>query len=191
MPEDSLTLRAGPKALALIRDGGFSPVCIAAVAGAAGGPKWLVLEGLDRVLWGDVFAGRTRPLGLIGASSGAWRFAAAVQPDPIAALKRFAAAYIEQRYAGRPSPAEVTAQAVHILERLLLVAPSAAFVSRLPGGRIPDREDFHRLHGRDAQRINRWRSVVAASRRLGEAFAETVASGGIRHRVQPLVGARN
>ena len=77
-----------------------------AQAGAAGGPKWLILAGLDRILFSQWFSGRKTPLFLIGSSSGAWRFAAAAQKDSRAALQRLETAYIHQRYEANPAPAE-------------------------------------------------------------------------------------
>lgn len=67
--------------------------------------------------------------------------------------------------------------------RALLVAPSAAFVASLPGGKIPDREDFYALD--DAERRRRWRAVVDASARLGDEFAELLATGRLADAVRP------
>lgn len=60
--------------------------------GAAGGPKWLVLYGLDRAL-APRLAVAGRRYDLVGASIGAWRFAAYAQHDPAAALDRLLASY--------------------------------------------------------------------------------------------------
>ena len=70
--------------------------------GAAGGPKWLVLYGLDRVLAPKLVASGQR-FDLIGASIGSWRFAAYAQRDPAAALDRLLANYtLEQTFSGAP-----------------------------------------------------------------------------------------
>jgi len=61
--------------------------------------------------------------------------------------------------------------------RALLIAPSDAFVARLPGGKIPDRRDFYALG--ETERIRRWDRVVAESERLGDEMRETVATGRI------------
>ncbi len=71
----SLTLRAGPDALRLLRERGLRAEDIDVMPGASGGPRWLVLAGLDRMLAGDFLRARTRPLHLIGSSIGAWRLA--------------------------------------------------------------------------------------------------------------------
>jgi hypothetical protein len=72
------------------------------------------------------------------------------------------------------------------LADVLLVAPSPAFVAQLPFGRIPDRRDFVRLHGRDNERIDFWETAVAMGKRLGTSFLEAVDSGCIKTLVQRI-----
>lgn len=114
-----LTLRAGPAARAALAEGPLTPDRIGAVAGAAGGPKFLVLSALDQYLFGDWLARAEHPLPLVGSSIGAWRFAAACAPDPVAALQTLEAAYIEQRYSAKPDRAEITAMLRTTLARYL------------------------------------------------------------------------
>ena len=45
------------------------------------------------------------------------------------------------------------------LDRVVMVAPSDAFVASLPGARVPDRTDFESL-GND-ERIERWHAIDA------------------------------
>jgi hypothetical protein len=123
-----LTVRAGAQALAMLRDQGLSQEQVKIMPGASGGPKWLVLSGMDRALWGEFFRGRNEPLHLIGSSAGSWRFACAPQADPLAALERLEAAYIEQCYEGKPTPATVTATATAILDQVLGEAGARAVV---------------------------------------------------------------
>ncbi len=113
----SLTLRAGPAALALIRERGLRAQDVDIVAGGAGGAKWLSIGGLDRFLFGEFLqAPRDRPMHLIGSSIGAWRLACFAQRDPIAALERGHHGYIyDQMYTPNPRPREVT----EVLGRLL------------------------------------------------------------------------
>ena len=118
MPHN-LILFAWQKALKIIRDEGLRPERISTVASAAGGPKWLVLNGLDRALFGSFFLDRKKPLHLVGSSIGAWRFAALAQPDPLAALDRLEQAYIGQRFRRRPSPARVTRESLWVMGRYL------------------------------------------------------------------------
>lgn len=110
---------AGPEALRLIRDGGLAPDMVDVVAGAAGGPKWLILGHMDRFLFGSWFRGRQRPLHLLGASIGAWRFAAAGRRDPVAAVDAFERAYVYQFYRRRPTPAEISRESRRIMDAYL------------------------------------------------------------------------
>lgn len=353
-----LVFLAGERALKRVRENGLDPDDVKIVAGAAGGPKWLILGQLDRVLFGEWFKGRRKPLFLLGSSIGSWRFAAASRRDPVAALDRFEDAYIHQAYTAKPSPAEVTGKSrdimdafldesgvgevlshpcqrlslftvksrhllaceqklllalgligavganmvsrrllrfcfrqtlfsdsrtlppftgngngrvmrlflagdnlktallasgsipyvmqgirdipgappgvyrdggavdyhldvpyglagsgivlfPHYIDRIisgwldkkltwrkpapgnvadvLLVAPSPEFVSRLPLGKISDRNDFYRFAGDDNGRFDYWQKVAAAGRELAEDFKEAVATGSIRERVRPLL----
>jgi hypothetical protein len=113
-----LTILAGPQALARIRDRGLSADDIDVFAGASGGPKWLVLAALDRMVFGEFFRERRRPLHLIGSSIGSWRTACLALPDPAAAISRLENAYIEQRYPPKTTPAMVSREGVHILSEL-------------------------------------------------------------------------
>jgi len=117
----SLTLRAGPSALARLRSHGLCADDIDIMPGASGGAKWLAIAGLDRFVFGELLqAPRTRPLHLIGSSIGSWRMACLAQRDPIAALARGHHAYIhEQRYSARPTTAEITGVLTRALDLLL------------------------------------------------------------------------
>lgn len=117
----TLTLRAGPDALRLLRARGLRAEDIDVIPGASGGAKWLVLAGLDRFLFGELLQQpRDRPLHLIGSSIGSWRLACLAQRDPVAALGRGHHAYIyEQRYTPRPRPREVTEVLGRALDLLL------------------------------------------------------------------------
>src|SRR6476619_1837974 len=113
----SLTLRAGPAALSLIRERGLRAEDVDIVPGASGGAKWLSIGGLDRYLFGEFLqAPRTRPMHLIGSSIGSWRMACLAQRDPVGALARGHHGYIyDQVYTAKPSAHEVTV----VLERIL------------------------------------------------------------------------
>jgi hypothetical protein len=117
----SLTLRAGPRALDIIRERGLRAEDVDILPGASGGAKWLSIAGLDRYLFGEFLqAPRSRPMHLIGSSIGSWRMACLAQRDPIAALERGHHGYIyDQRYSPKPSPREVTAVLSRILDDLL------------------------------------------------------------------------
>lgn len=116
----ALSLRAGPEAARIIRERGLRAEDVDVVPGAAGGPKWLVLEGLDRFLFGEFLQQpRDRPLHLIGSSIGAWRTTCMAMRDPAAAIERLREGYIAQRYTKKPTPAEVTEVIRSILEGML------------------------------------------------------------------------
>jgi hypothetical protein len=113
-------LLAGADALRTLRERGLRAEDVDVVAGAAGGPKWLVLAGLDRFLFGEFLrAPRERPLHLVGASAGSWRMACAALRDAAAAVERLMEGYVEQRYPPRPPPALVTRTIAAILDRML------------------------------------------------------------------------
>lgn len=114
----TLDILAGPSALRALRARGLQADDVDMVAGASGGPKWISLYGIDRVLLG-LFATRSRPLHLIGSSSGAWRMACWAQADPLAALDRLAEAYIGQRYPKKPPPALVSDTCARLLSHVL------------------------------------------------------------------------
>jgi len=117
--ESDLVLMAGRKAFDIIRDQGLKPEMVKVVVGAAGGPKWLVLSGLDRVLFPHWLRGRTEPLFLLGSSVGAWRFAAAALQQPEEATKRLQTAFIRQRYHPEATPREMSQILGTMLQGLL------------------------------------------------------------------------
>lgn len=78
----------------------------------------------------------------------------------------------------KPAPAN--------MQNVLLVAPSPAFVKTLPFGKIPDRGDFKRFAGRDGERISYWRTVIAESERMADAFLEIGEKGLRPEQVRPL-----
>ncbi len=115
----NITLQAGPGALTLLREEGLKPERINILAGAAGGPKWLVLSGLDRFLLSGFFRDRSHPLYLIGSSIGAWRFASYAKENPLQALEAFETAYISQRYSLKPSQEEIDGESQKIMDACL------------------------------------------------------------------------
>ena len=94
---DNISIRAGCKAIEIIRDDGLDLSRVKVIAGASGSAKFLVLTGIDRVLVSE-FKDRIDPLYLIGTSIGAFRMAAFCQKDPLKAIKILERKYIEQHY---------------------------------------------------------------------------------------------
>ena len=108
----ALRLYAGPKALAHIRSHGLQPQDIAAIPGAAGGPKGLILGPLDRFLFGQWLAQSSQPIDLVGASIGAWRLATACLQDCVPAFECLERDYITQHYELEPGRKRPTADQV-------------------------------------------------------------------------------
>ena len=73
------------------------------------------------------------------------------------------------------------------LQDVLLLAPSREYLSTLPFGKLPDRSDFKRFMGKDAERQRYWRTAMENSQRLGDEFVELVDTGRLAERLQPLV----
>lgn len=119
MSDERLVFLAGKQALETIRSQGFGPDDVMVVAGAAGGPKWLILGHLDRLLFGSWFRGRRQPLYLLGSSIGSWRFAAGSCTDPEAAIDRMEDAYIHQAYNHKPTPREISEKSRTIIDHTL------------------------------------------------------------------------
>jgi hypothetical protein len=108
----ALHIHAGPKALAHIRANGLLPEHVGVMAGAAGGPKGLILGPLDRFIFGQWLPQSSQPVHLVGASIGAWRMATACLNDPVAAFERLERDYIHQHYELAPGQKRVTAEQV-------------------------------------------------------------------------------
>ncbi|EJO95728.1 hypothetical protein A471_00015 [Ectopseudomonas mendocina DLHK] len=115
----ALTIKAGPRALARIRQDGLSPADVGILPGAAGGPKGIGIQGLDLALFGDWLARAPRERALIGASIGSWRFASACLPDPAAGIRRLGELYTAQRFAKGVSMADVSGSCRQMLHELL------------------------------------------------------------------------
>ncbi len=119
MKSKPLTIRAGKGALRYVRKHGFDVASIGTIAGASGGAKWLVLSQLDRAILSNLVPKLQGPVHLLGTSIGSWRFACYAQKDPIAAIGRFEAAYLEQTYSERPDIHEITARSREIIRFVL------------------------------------------------------------------------
>ncbi|OED44282.1 hypothetical protein ACH42_07915 [Endozoicomonas sp. (ex Bugula neritina AB1)] len=114
-----LDIKAGPKALARIRDEGLPQSSIEVMPGASGGPKWFVLTGLDKALIGEYFKDRQQPLHLLGTSAGSWRFVCYAHNNPLAALECFEQGYLHTEYSANPTPAEITAKSRRLIKEII------------------------------------------------------------------------
>ncbi len=90
----ALHIFAGPKAMAHIQSQGLKPEHVGVIAGAAGGPKGLILGPLDRFLFGTWLPQSTQPIDLVGASIGAWRMATACMNQAVLGFERLSHDYI-------------------------------------------------------------------------------------------------
>jgi len=66
-------------------------------------------------------------------------------------------------------------RATAFLDRVLLLAPDPEWISRLPNGKLPDRNDFMRYGPDLAGRVKAWSTAAAASRQLADEFEQWLA----------------
>ncbi|SFV02482.1 lysophospholipase [Pseudoduganella namucuonensis] len=117
--QSPITIRLGARARRRIASEGLRAADVAIIPAAAGGPKGLVLHGLDLWLFGEFLRKAPRQRRLIGASIGAWRMAAGAFHDPVAAHKRLAHHYAHQRYAATVTSADITRNCRALLDEVL------------------------------------------------------------------------
>jgi len=115
----ALQVFAGPAAVERLRERGLQPSDIRAIPAAAGGPKGLVLNPLDRFVFGQWLPGSEQVVHLLGASIGAWRMACACLPDADTALQQLADDYIAQRYEHEPGKAPKPRHVSEVFEAML------------------------------------------------------------------------
>ncbi|MEA1969021.1 MAG: patatin-like phospholipase family protein [Thermodesulfobacteriota bacterium] len=114
-----LSFYGGARAISIIKKNGLVPEFVKVVAAAAGGPKWLILGHMDKVLFSSWFKGRRESLFLVGSSAGAWRLAAACQNRPDEALEKLKYNYINQWYPAVPKYSEISFECTKILDAYL------------------------------------------------------------------------
>ena len=73
--------------------------------------------------------------------------------------------------------------ATGFLDHMLVLAPNPEWVRTLPGGKLPDRNDFQKLT--HAERVEAWSTSVRAARQLADEFEAWLAQPAAA-RVQPL-----
>ena len=115
-----LLVYAGSRAAAKLESKGWDANLFSLLLGASGGPKWLILNQLDKYLFGNFLKANSNGLLSLGSSIGAWRHACLAQKDPLMALERMEYEYLYQQYScERPSIEEVTEVAEQIVDRVL------------------------------------------------------------------------
>lgn len=130
--QSPLRVLAGATAWRKIQQSGLKADDIEVMVGASGGPKWFCLYGLDQYLLGHFFAGRSKPLHLLGSSAGAWRFSCYAQQDAVAASARFAKAYSEICYPAGADVSLVTRISHTVIDQVLPTAQHCAEVLTNP-----------------------------------------------------------
>ena len=118
--QSALSVYLGSEAAKTIGDRGWQSALFSTLIGASGGPKWLILSELDKLLGQALLLGRDEPMTLLGSSIGTWRHACLSLPKPGAAISRLQRAYLYQEYScARPSPTEVSEVAEQMLRKAL------------------------------------------------------------------------
>lgn len=117
MKKQRLSIYAGHQAQQHIAEEGLHPSHVTTMLAASGGPKWMVLFGLDQYLSREFFSA-DQEFSIMGSSAGAMRACCYAQKDPAAAIQRFADAYTNTRYESKPSPADITNSAHVLLQEL-------------------------------------------------------------------------
>ena len=116
----ALAVHVGAEAARRIERDGWSPTLFDQLVGASGGAKWFILGHLDRLLFGDFLQGSNKPLDVLGSSIGTWRHACLAQDDPVSAIDRLEAGYLNQSYSSaRPTPTEISNVSRNILKDVL------------------------------------------------------------------------
>jgi hypothetical protein len=124
----NISIRAGRKAFAILQDEGLALERVKVLAGASGAAKYLVLTGIDRLLF-SLFSHRSSPLFLIGTSIGAFRMACYSHPDPQGAYTRLQEAYIHQSYPQKPTAQEVSKKSKAIVDAFISDAEIAPILN--------------------------------------------------------------
>ncbi|MDI6777261.1 MAG: hypothetical protein QMD03_08525 [Syntrophales bacterium] len=102
---DGIRIKAGKRAYQIIQDGGFNLDHVTTYVGPAVGPRWLIASGFDLTLLQNDVLGQKKPVLLVGSSSGAWRFAAWLQPEPEKSYRALLEAYIALTFKRKDKPA--------------------------------------------------------------------------------------
>ena len=115
----ALRLVAGKTARRRIEEHGLTPSLVRMVVGASGGPKWLVLRGLDDFIFGRWLSSATQTVDMVGSSIGAWRMTIASHPQPARMFDTFQEAYFAFRKDDGATPRAVSLASYKILEEVL------------------------------------------------------------------------
>ena len=115
----ALRVYAGPRARAQLRERGLAAADVRVIPAAAGGPKGLALNALDRFIFGHWLRDATQTVHLVGASIGAWRMAVACRTDADAGFAELAEDYIAQDYPHLPGKAPTKRDVTDVFGRMI------------------------------------------------------------------------
>jgi hypothetical protein len=73
-----------------------------------------------------------------------------------------------------------------IMDNVVMIYPTDSFIANLPGGKVPERDDFAIFIDDPASRIKNWRRAVELAQPLGEEFLELVESKKIKDVVEKI-----
>jgi len=104
---NNICIKAGKRAYEIIMDGGFQFDRITTYFGPATGPRWLIASGFDLTLLKEGVLGCAKAVHLVGASAGAWRLAAWLQPEPENSYRNLMESYIGTTYRRGDTPVDV------------------------------------------------------------------------------------
>lgn len=114
-----IRIKAGRKAYELIQENGFDFDRVRVLAGPAVGPRWLIASGFDLTLIERGLLGNTYPTLLTGASAGAFRMAAWLQPEPAKSYRSLVNAYINADYKRGDTPGQLLGEMCKVMDSYL------------------------------------------------------------------------
>ena len=71
-------------------------------------------------------------------------------------------------------------------ERMLVLSPAPEVIAKLPGAKIPCRQDFKIYHGRDKLRLAAWQAALTVSEDISGAFQDMLKAGDVEQHLRPL-----
>lgn len=114
----ALKLIAGKTARKRIEECGLGPEMLRLIVGASGGPKWLVLKGLDRFLCHNWLPAAPQIVDLVGSSIGAWRMTVYAHPNSGKIFDEFIEGYFKFRTDNVSGAADLTKASYEIIHNL-------------------------------------------------------------------------
>lgn len=115
---NALRLVAGKTARKRIEENGLTPDLVRMIIGASGGPKWLVLLGLDKYIFGEWLKDAPHKIDLVGSSIGAWRMANAAHPEAGRIIDKFINLYFQFKSEHGKDPETLTTRSYEFLDAL-------------------------------------------------------------------------